>query len=132
MEDKRSTGEKAAARKEKAAARLFVGNAGLTEAILSAAFGSYGAIQSFNVLKDYAFVQFEASKDAKEAADALNGKSIEGINGNLRVEQSNDNNGGAAKGEKKSCFNCGKAGHYARFACRQNHYPGDDPVCSCS
>ena len=87
------------AQRGKAAARLFIGNPGCTETALRAAFEQYGPINSFNILKDFSFVQFESSTDAKTAVAAVNGTSVDGVSGPIRVEVSRVNSK-----ELKSCL----------------------------
>ncbi|XP_061878710.1 cold inducible RNA binding protein a isoform X3 [Entelurus aequoreus] len=82
--------------------KLFVGglNFTTTEDSLAGAFGKYGAIEKVDVIRDketgrsrgFGFVKYENVEDAKDALEAMNGKTIDGRN--IRVDEAGKGGGG--------------------------------------
>ncbi|KAL9255585.1 Serine/arginine-rich splicing factor RSZ21-like protein [Drosera capensis] len=103
--------------------RVYVGNLDphVSERDLEDEFKRYGPIRSLWVARrppGYAFIDFEDTRDAKDAIAALNGK-----NG-WRVELSHNSRGGGGAGRggggrgrggsDLKCYECGEPGHFAR------------------
>ncbi|KAL0653404.1 hypothetical protein Bca4012_096095 [Brassica carinata] len=102
--------------------RVYVGNLDprVTERELEDEFRVYGVIKSVWVARrppGYAFLDFEDSRDARDAIRDLDGK-----NG-WRVEQSHNRGGGGGGrgdggrgrgGSDLKCYECGESGHFAR------------------
>ncbi|KAG5401437.1 hypothetical protein IGI04_016044 [Brassica rapa subsp. trilocularis] len=106
--------------------RVYVGNLDprVTERELEDEFRVYGVIKSVWVARrppGYAFLDFEDSRDARDAIRDLDGK-----NG-WRVEESHNRGGGGGRGGRGGgdggrgrggsdlkCYECGEPGHFAR------------------
>ncbi|VYS53382.1 unnamed protein product [Arabidopsis thaliana] len=107
--------------------RVYVGNLDprVTERELEDEFRSFGVIRSVWVARrppGYAFLDFEDSRDARDAIREVDGK-----NG-WRVEQSHNRGGGGGRGGGRGggdggrgrggsdlkCYECGESGHFAR------------------
>nr|XP_057923082.1 cold inducible RNA binding protein a isoform X2 [Doryrhamphus excisus] len=89
--------------------KLFVGglNFTTTEDSLAGAFGKYGTIEKVDVIRDketgrsrgFGFVKYENVEDAKDALEAMNGKTLDGRS--IRVDE-------AGKGSRsRGAFNSG-------------------------
>ncbi|XP_061776206.1 cold-inducible RNA-binding protein A-like isoform X2 [Nerophis ophidion] len=86
--------------------KLFVGglNFTTTEDSLAGAFGKYGAIEKVDVIRDketgrsrgFGFVKYENVEDAKDALEAMNGKTIDGRN--IRVDEAGKGGGRSNRG----------------------------------
>ncbi|XP_077472121.1 cold-inducible RNA-binding protein-like isoform X3 [Stigmatopora argus] len=84
--------------------KLFVGglNFTTTEDSLAMAFGKYGTIEKVDVIKDketgrsrgFGFVKYENVEDAKDALEAMNGKTLDGRS--IRVDEAGK--GGRSRG----------------------------------
>ncbi|XP_057713404.1 cold inducible RNA binding protein a isoform X2 [Corythoichthys intestinalis] len=84
--------------------KLFVGglNFTTTEDTLAMAFGKYGTIEKVDVIKDketgrsrgFGFVKYENMEDAKDALEAMNGKTLDGRS--IRVDEAGK--GGRSRG----------------------------------
>ncbi|XP_068449059.1 cold-inducible RNA-binding protein A-like [Clinocottus analis] len=84
--------------------KLFVGGLSFetNEDTLAAAFSKYGAIEKVDVIRDresgnsrgFGFVKFENVEDAKDAQEAMHGKSLDGRS--IRVDEAGK--GGRARG----------------------------------
>ncbi|XP_077412757.1 cold inducible RNA binding protein a isoform X1 [Vanacampus margaritifer] len=84
--------------------KLFVGglNFTTTEESLASAFGKYGNIEKVDVIKDketgrsrgFGFVKYENVEDAKDALEAMNGKTLDGRS--IRVDEAGK--GGRSRG----------------------------------
>lgn len=101
--------------------RVYVGNLDprVTERELEDEFRVFGVIRSVWVARrppGYAFIDFDDTRDAKDAIHALDGK-----NG-WRVELSHNSRGGGGGrgggrgrgGSDLKCYECGEPGHFAR------------------
>uniref|UniRef100_A0A3Q3DPP7 Cold inducible RNA binding protein a n=1 Tax=Hippocampus comes TaxID=109280 RepID=A0A3Q3DPP7_HIPCM len=85
--------------------KLFVGglNFTTTEDSLAAAFGKYGTIEKVDVIRDketgrsrgFGFVKYENVEDAKDALEAMNGKTLDGRS--IRVDEAGKG-GGRSRG----------------------------------
>ncbi|XP_061776204.1 cold-inducible RNA-binding protein A-like isoform X2 [Nerophis ophidion] len=90
--------------------KLFVGglNFTTTEDSLAGAFGKYGAIEKVDVIRDketgrsrgFGFVKYENVEDAKDALEAMNGKTIDGRN--IRVDEAGKGGGRSNRGFSSS------------------------------
>ncbi|XP_051943211.1 cold inducible RNA binding protein a [Hippocampus zosterae] len=86
--------------------KLFVGglNFTTTEDSLAAAFGKYGTIEKVDVIRDketgrsrgFGFVKYENVEDAKDALEAMNGKTLDGRS--IRVDEAGKGGGGRSRG----------------------------------
>ncbi|XP_077526340.1 serine/arginine-rich splicing factor 7-like isoform X3 [Haemaphysalis longicornis] len=103
-----------------------LGNSG-TKHELEEAFGHYGPLRNVWVARSppgFAFVEFEDSRDARDAAHALNGKTLCGRR--VRVELSTGKSRNSYHGSSRPfqptdrCYDCGERGHYARD-CSRGH-----------
>ncbi|XP_049603290.1 cold inducible RNA binding protein a isoform X1 [Syngnathus scovelli] len=84
--------------------KLFVGglNFTTTEDSLASAFGKYGSIEKVDVIRDketgrsrgFGFVKYENVEDAKDALEAMNGKTLDGRS--IRVDEAGK--GGRSRG----------------------------------
>ncbi|XP_037132196.1 cold inducible RNA binding protein a isoform X5 [Syngnathus acus] len=84
--------------------KLFVGglNFSTTEDTLASAFGKYGTIEKVDVIRDketgrsrgFGFVKYENMEDAKDALEAMNGKTLD--NRSIRVDEAGK--GGRSRG----------------------------------
>uniref|UniRef100_A0A7C8YV30 Uncharacterized protein n=1 Tax=Opuntia streptacantha TaxID=393608 RepID=A0A7C8YV30_OPUST len=100
--------------------RVYVGNLDprVSERELEDEFRVFGVIRSVWVARrppGYAFIDFEDTRDAKDAIREMDGK-----NG-WRVELSHNRGGGGGRGGGRGrggsdlkCYECGEAGHFAR------------------
>ncbi|KAM4707829.1 cold-inducible RNA-binding protein B-like isoform 2-T3 [Discoglossus pictus] len=93
--------------------KLFIGGLSFdtNEQSLEQVFSKYGAISEVVVVKDretqrsrgFGFVSFENPEDAKDAMEAMNGKSVDGRQ--IRVDQA-----GKSSGERRGGFRGGSSG----------------------
>ncbi|KAK9539112.1 hypothetical protein VZT92_004242 [Zoarces viviparus] len=84
--------------------KLFIGGLSFetNEESLAAAFGKYGSIEKVDVIRDketgksrgFGFVKFDNSDDAKDALEAMNGKTLDGRS--IRVDEAGK--GGRSRG----------------------------------
>eukprot|EP01083_Nonionella_stella_P216188 777421_1 len=94
-------------------------------------FERFGRINSFELFRDYAFVEFDHSADAKDAIYDMDGVKFDGVR--LIVEEARGSRlrfgprsyepgfRGSRFGTK--CFNCGNEGHFASD-CKDNDWSG--------
>ncbi|XP_030015552.1 cold inducible RNA binding protein a isoform X3 [Sphaeramia orbicularis] len=97
--------------------KLFIGGLSFdtTEESLAAAFGKYGTIEKVDVIKDretgrsrgFGFVKYDNPEDARDAMDAMNGKSLDGRH--IRVDEAGKGGrprggGGFGSGQRGSRF----------------------------
>ncbi|XP_077412759.1 cold inducible RNA binding protein a isoform X2 [Vanacampus margaritifer] len=109
--------------------KLFVGglNFTTTEESLASAFGKYGNIEKVDVIKDketgrsrgFGFVKYENVEDAKDALEAMNGKTLDGRS--IRVDEAGK--GGRSRGGFSSGGPRGGGG--GRFGGSRGGYNGD-------
>ncbi|XP_061776203.1 cold-inducible RNA-binding protein A-like isoform X1 [Nerophis ophidion] len=112
--------------------KLFVGglNFTTTEDSLAGAFGKYGAIEKVDVIRDketgrsrgFGFVKYENVEDAKDALEAMNGKTIDGRN--IRVDEAGKGGGRSNRGFSSSNQR-GGAGRFGGSRGRGGSYNGD-------
>ncbi|XP_028459187.1 cold-inducible RNA-binding protein B-like [Sander lucioperca] len=86
--------------------KLFVGGLSFdtNEESLAAAFGKFGTIEKVDVIKDresgnsrgFGFVKYENSEDAKDAMEAMNGKTLDGRA--IRVDEAGKGGGRSGGG----------------------------------
>ncbi|XP_075953565.1 cold inducible RNA binding protein a isoform X3 [Anarhichas minor] len=98
--------------------KLFIGGLSFetNEESLAAAFGKYGSIEKVDVIRDketgksrgFGFVKFDNSDDAKDALEAMNGKTLDGRS--IRVDEAGK--GGRARGGFSSGGPRGQRGGY--------------------
>ncbi|XP_053183981.1 cold-inducible RNA-binding protein A-like [Scomber japonicus] len=84
--------------------KLFIGGLSFetNEESLSAAFGNYGTIEKVDVIRDketgrsrgFGFVKYDNAEDAKDALEAMNGKTLDGRA--IRVDEAGK--GGSSRG----------------------------------
>ncbi|KAK2575877.1 hypothetical protein KPH14_007248 [Odynerus spinipes] len=107
--------------------KVYVGDLGssATKQELEDAFSYYGPLRNVWVARNppgFAFVEFEAARDAEDAVRGLDGRTICGRR--VRVEPSNGkrlrDRGSSRRGVARpfhpedKCYECGERGHYAR------------------
>eukprot|EP00475_Leptophrys_vorax_P037064 TRINITY_DN633_c0_g1_i1.p1 TRINITY_DN633_c0_g1~~TRINITY_DN633_c0_g1_i1.p1 ORF type:complete len:248 (-),score=41.34 TRINITY_DN633_c0_g1_i1:231-974(-) len=101
--------------------RVYIGRVGkyVRERDLDDLFSKYGRIRDLVIKKDYAFVEYESSRDAEDAIHYLDGYKLEGQR--LIVEAAKGGRRSSSRGRDSAssrapgkCYNCGKEGHWAR------------------
>ncbi|KAH9365570.1 hypothetical protein HPB48_021119 [Haemaphysalis longicornis] len=111
-----------------------LGNSG-TKHELEEAFGHYGPLRNVWVARSppgFAFVEFEDSRDARDAAHALNGKTLCGRR--VRVELSTGKSRNSYHGSSRPfqptdrCYDCGERGHYCPGLQQGPHTPRPIPL----
>ncbi|XP_008432072.1 cold inducible RNA binding protein a isoform X4 [Poecilia reticulata] len=98
--------------------KLFIGGLSFetNEDSLAAAFGKYGTIEKVDVIRDketgrsrgFGFVKYDNVEDAKDALDAMNGKTLDGRA--IRVDEAGKggrSRGGFSSGPRGGRFNSG-------------------------
>ncbi|XP_068557878.1 cold-inducible RNA-binding protein B-like isoform X2 [Cebidichthys violaceus] len=117
--------------------KLFIGGLSFetNEESLAAAFGKYGSIEKVDVIRDketgksrgFGFVKFDNSDDAKDALEAMNGKTLDGRS--IRVDEAGK--GGRSRGGFNSSGPRGQRGGFGgrgrggRSYSRGGGYNGD-------
>ncbi|PWA25388.1 hypothetical protein CCH79_00005211, partial [Gambusia affinis] len=105
--------------------KLFIGGLSFetNEDSLAAAFGKYGTIEKVDVIRDketgrsrgFGFVKYDNVEDAKDALDAMNGKTLDGRA--IRVDEAGKggrSRGGFSSGPRGGRFNSGGRGGRGR------------------
>ncbi|XP_043989778.1 cold inducible RNA binding protein a isoform X2 [Gambusia affinis] len=114
--------------------KLFIGGLSFetNEDSLAAAFGKYGTIEKVDVIRDketgrsrgFGFVKYDNVEDAKDALDAMNGKTLDGRA--IRVDEAGKggrSRGGFSSGPRGGRFNSGGRGGRGRgFSSRGGSY----------
>ncbi|XP_027877120.1 cold inducible RNA binding protein a isoform X3 [Xiphophorus couchianus] len=114
--------------------KLFIGGLSFetNEDSLAAAFGKYGTIEKVDVIRDketgrsrgFGFVKYDNVEDAKDALDAMNGKTLDGRA--IRVDEAGKggrSRGGFSSGPRGGRFNSGGRGGRGRgFSSRGEYY----------
>ncbi|CAL9688815.1 unnamed protein product [Knipowitschia caucasica] len=97
--------------------KLFIGGLSFdtNEDTLAAAFGKYGSIEKVDVIRDretgrsrgFGFVKYDNAEDAKDALDAMNGKTLDGRA--IRVDEAGKG-GGRSRGGGGGGYSSGPRG----------------------
>ncbi|XP_007574561.1 cold inducible RNA binding protein a isoform X2 [Poecilia latipinna] len=116
--------------------KLFIGGLSFetNEDSLAAAFGKYGTIEKVDVIRDketgrsrgFGFVKYDNVEDAKDALDAMNGKTLDGRA--IRVDEAGKggrSRGGFSSGPRGGRFNSGGRGGRGRGFSRGGGSYGD-------
>uniref|UniRef100_A0A1A8QIL4 Cold inducible RNA binding protein n=1 Tax=Nothobranchius pienaari TaxID=704102 RepID=A0A1A8QIL4_9TELE len=117
--------------------KLFIGGLSFetTEDSLAAAFGKYGTIEKVDVIRDketgrsrgFGFVKYDNVDDAKDALDAMNGKTLDGRA--IRVDEAGKggrSRGGFSSGPRGGRFSSGSRGRGGRgFSRGEGGYNSD-------
>mmetsp|Transcript_13526 Transcript_13526/g.20397 ORF Transcript_13526/g.20397 Transcript_13526/m.20397 type:complete len:295 (+) Transcript_13526:50-934(+) len=75
-------------------------------------FGQIGPVSSIQIKKGFAFIDYESEKDVEDAIAQLNGKPFLGET--VAVERANGRKNSRMVGARRTCYRCGKPGHFAR------------------
>merc|ERR1719419_932877 len=115
--------------------KLFIGGLSFetNEESLAAAFGKYGTIEKVDVIRDketgrsrgFGFVKYDNAEDAKDALEAMNGKTLDGRA--IRVDEAGKggrSRGGFGSGPRGGRFS-GSRGRGGRGYSRGGGYNGD-------
>lgn len=95
--------------------KIFVGNLhkDTTSSEIRELFEAHGTVNEADVLSNFAFVHMDSEDDARKAIESLDGTELHGLR--LRVQESTSRNRqDAGMGDKDSCYNCGRRGHFSR------------------
>lgn len=92
--------------------RIYIGHISThaRESDLREVFEKYGSIRNVEVKFNYAFLEYDDSKSAKQAIDKLNGQDLDGHR--MIVEMAEPRKRGNGPSSKDVCFNCGHSGHW--------------------
>jgi len=75
-------------------------------------FTDIGRLRSFDICGDAVHIEYYESRHAAEAVDRLDRKKVQGTR--LCVESGSRDSPDSPAQERGTCYNCGKAGHWAR------------------
>ncbi|CAK74995.1 unnamed protein product (macronuclear) [Paramecium tetraurelia] len=94
--------------------QIYVGRLGskIRREDLQQEFEKYGKIKDIDLRSTHAFIEFEASDEAKQAISQVDGRRIGGDR--VTVKQRDDRPSGVRGPTTRDvCFNCGRKGHWA-------------------